>query len=112
MSEMRRCLLIVAVLLSACAPKLAPPPVVTAPKFPDFMRPAVPAAYADSAAATGVSRGWAFLQAGDLKNAERELSAALKGEPAFYPAETSLGTSSWRERIRRRRSRVSIAHWS
>ena len=91
MSEMRRCLLVAVVFVSACAPKLAPPPVVTAPKFPDFMRPSVPAAYADSAAATGVSRGWAFLQAGDLKNAERELSTALKGEPAFYPAHTSLG---------------------
>jgi tetratricopeptide (TPR) repeat protein len=91
MSAMRRCLVVAVVLVSACAPKLAPVPVVTAPKFPDFMRPAVPTAYAGTAAAAGESRGWAFLQAGDFKNAERELSAALKADPAFYPAATSLG---------------------
>jgi tetratricopeptide (TPR) repeat protein len=84
-------LLVAVVLVSACAPKLAPAPVVTAPKFPDFMRPAMPPAYAGSAAAASESRGWAFLQAGDFKNAERELLAALKAEPAFYPAEISLG---------------------
>ena len=36
-------------------------------------------------------RGWRFLQAGDLKSAEREFSTALKTAPAFYPAETALG---------------------
>jgi len=37
------------------------------------------------------TRGWTFLQAGDLKSAEREFAAALKAAPGFYPAETSLG---------------------
>jgi tetratricopeptide (TPR) repeat protein len=36
-------------------------------------------------------RGWTFLQAGDLRNAEREFSIALKAEPTFYPAEIGLG---------------------
>jgi tetratricopeptide (TPR) repeat protein len=91
MLAMRIGLLVAVVLFSACAPKLAPVPMVTAPRFPEFMRPAVPPALAGSAAAASESRGWAFLQAGDFKNAERELAAALKAEPAFYPAETSLG---------------------
>ena len=36
------------------------------------------------------TRGWAFLQAGDLKTAEREFSTA-SGSAGLYPAETSLG---------------------
>jgi tetratricopeptide (TPR) repeat protein len=88
---MRKLLLATLVFLSACAPKTAPAPVVTAPKFPDFMRPVVPAALADSPAAASASRGWAFLQSGDFRTAEREFAAALKTQPAFYPAETSLG---------------------
>jgi tetratricopeptide (TPR) repeat protein len=79
------------VFLSACAPKTAPAPVVTAPKFPDFMRPVIPPAMANGPAAASASRGWAFLQAGDFRTAEREFAAALKTTPAFYPAETSLG---------------------
>jgi tetratricopeptide (TPR) repeat protein len=88
---MRTLLLASVVLLSACAPKMVPAPVVTAPKFPEFMRPAVPPAMAGSPAAASASRGWAFLQAGDFRTAEREFGAALKALPAFYPAETSLG---------------------
>lgn len=84
-------LLLALVLASACAPKTAPAPVVTAPKFPDFMRPVVPAAMANGPAAASASRGWSFLQAGDFRTAEREFAAALKATPAFYPAETSLG---------------------
>ena len=88
---MRTLLLVALVFVSACAPKTAPALVVTAPKFPEFMRPVVPAAMADGPAAASVSRGWTFLQAGDLRTAEREFAAALKTLPAFYPAETSLG---------------------
>ena len=85
-------LLAVLVLSSACAPKaVVPAPVVIAPKFSEFMRPVVPAALADSPAAAFASRGWAFLQAGDLRTAEHEFATALKTQPAFYPAETSLG---------------------
>jgi tetratricopeptide (TPR) repeat protein len=88
---MRTLLLAAVVCVSACAPALVPAPVVIAPKFPEFMRPAVPPAMANTPAAESASRGWTFLQAGDFKMAERELSAALKTLPAFYPAETSLG---------------------
>ncbi|MCU1383526.1 MAG: hypothetical protein JWL71_2223 [Acidobacteria bacterium] len=90
-ARLTRLLLAALVLASACAPKTAPVPIVTAPKFPEFVRPAVPPAMADSPAAASASRGWTFLQAGDLRTAEHEFAAALKTEPAFYPAETSLG---------------------
>ena len=80
----------VAIVMSACAPKTAPLPVVSSPKFPDFIQPAVAAEYAASPAATSQSRGWTFLQAGDLKSAEREFNAALKDVPGFAPAEAGL----------------------
>ena len=88
---MRKLLLTAAVFLSACAPKIVPAPVATAPRFPDFVRPAVPPSMANGPAAASASRGWSFLQAGDLRTAEREFAAALRILPAFYPAETSLG---------------------
>jgi tetratricopeptide (TPR) repeat protein len=78
-------------LVSACAPKVVPVPVVVTPKFPDFMVPTIPPAYAGSLAAAAEDRGWRYLQVGDLKSAERELSATLKATPDFYPAETALG---------------------
>src|SRR5438093_12050546 len=88
---MRRFVLAAAVVISACAPKVVPPPVVPAPKFPEFIQPTVPPALASTRAAVIQSRGWALLQAGDFRTAEREFSAALKAVPAFYPAEVSLG---------------------
>ena len=78
-------------LLSACAPKVVPLPTVTAPKYPDFIQPAIPATFSGSPVATSQSRGWTFLQAGDLKSAEREFTIALKAIPAFYPADDGLG---------------------
>ena len=88
---MRRLALVALVLVSACAPKKVPAPVVSTPRFPDFIAPRVPPAFANTAAQLGEDRGWSFLQAGDLKNAEREFSTVLKRTPAFYPAEVSLG---------------------
>src|SRR6266849_5408452 len=78
-------------LVSACAPKMVTTPVVTAPRFSDFIPPEVPAAFANTPAGAGQARGWAFLQSGDVKNADREFSAALKIAPSFFPAEVSLG---------------------
>jgi tetratricopeptide (TPR) repeat protein len=75
---------------SACAPKIVPSPVATAPKFPEFTPPAVPAALAGSQSAANFDRGWRFLQAGDFRAAEREFSLALQASPAFYPAEGGL----------------------
>src|SRR5437899_819925 len=66
-------------------------PVVTAPHYPDFVRPVVPADLATQPAATNQERAWQFLQAGDLHNADREVAAALKLSANFYPAETTGG---------------------
>ena len=84
-------LIVVTALASACAPKTIPLPTVTAPKFPDYIQPAIPPSFAGSPVAATQSRGWTFLQAGDLRNAEREFSLALKTAPSFYPAEDGLG---------------------
>jgi tetratricopeptide (TPR) repeat protein len=82
---------LLAVALHGCAEKIVPPPVVTTPKYPEFVRPAVAPSEANTSAAINEGRAWQFLQAGDLKTAERELSASLKALPGFYAAEASLG---------------------
>jgi tetratricopeptide (TPR) repeat protein len=76
---------------SGCAPKIVPLPTPGAPQYPDYLFPQVPAALSSSAASGHHDRGWRFLQAGDLQNAEKEFEAALKESPSFYPAETGLG---------------------
>jgi tetratricopeptide (TPR) repeat protein len=65
--------------------------VVTAPRFPDFVRPAIPPDLIRLPAASNSERAWQFLQAGDTHNADREVAAALKLSAAFYPAETTGG---------------------
>jgi tetratricopeptide (TPR) repeat protein len=78
---------------AACAAKTTTPlPLPTAAKFPEFIQPPVPRSLAASpAAVTSHQRGWLFLQAGDVRNAEREFKLALAVTPQFYPAETGLG---------------------
>ena len=75
----------------ACGPKTIPAPVVTTPKFPEFVQPPVPLALAGSRAIVNHERAWRFFQAGDVRNAEREIAAALKLAPGFFPAETAAG---------------------
>src|SRR5215475_1962752 len=78
---------------TACAErtKAVAVPTVTAPHFPDFVRPVVPPDLATLPAAVNQDRAWQFLQAGDLRNADSEVAAALKLSPTFYPAETTGG---------------------
>ena len=90
-SRVLRLICLFAGLACACAPKTVLPPAAAAPAFADFAAPPVPAALEGSTAAQIYDLGWRFFQAGDVKNAEREFSLALKLAPAFYPAETSLG---------------------
>lgn len=78
-------------LVGACAAKPVAPPVVSTPRFPDFVEPTVPEALADSAAALGQQRAWRFLQAGDFVNAEVQLAAVLRIAPGFYPADAAFG---------------------
>jgi tetratricopeptide (TPR) repeat protein len=84
-----------------------PPPVVTTPKFPDFVTPAVPTEFAGTAAAINQRRGWAFLQSGDVKTAEHEFTAALRNDPRFFPAETSLGYVE----LGRKDPKAALAHF-
>jgi tetratricopeptide (TPR) repeat protein len=77
--------------VTACAPKAIPVPVVTTPRFPEFIQPRVPPTLAGSAAALNHERAWAFLQSGDFRNAEREVALALKSSPEFFPSEATAG---------------------
>lgn len=75
--------------VSACAPKTAPVVAPGAPRYPEFVQPTVPAALAASAVAPRAQLAWQWLQAGDLRAAEREAAAALTTQPGFYPAQTT-----------------------
>ncbi len=77
--------------VGACAPKIIPAPVVTAPRFPQFTQPPVPESLAGTSAVSAYDLGWRLFQAGDLKTAERAYATALKASPSFYPAETASG---------------------
>jgi tetratricopeptide (TPR) repeat protein len=77
-------------LSAACAARTAAPPIAGAPSFPDFVFPA-PTAHADPATTERQRLAWGWLQAGDLRTAEREFTAILKRQPQFAPAESGLG---------------------
>jgi tetratricopeptide (TPR) repeat protein len=89
---MRKAIFVALVMMAAaCAPKMVPLPTVSSPRFPDFIAPVVPAEFAGTLVAENQTRGWTFLQVGDLRNAEREFTLALRTTPDFYPAEIGLG---------------------
>lgn len=79
---------------SACAtsrpsPSVGPPP---APRFGSYPTPDIPAGLAVPDDLRGRHEAaWSRLQAGDLRAASREFSAALKQMPSLYPAEAGLG---------------------
>ena len=78
----------IAMTFAACAPKMDPaPPAIGAPRFPDFIYPAAPPSLGTPASLERHDVGWRWLQAGDLRAAERNFTAALKLTPEFYPAE-------------------------
>jgi tetratricopeptide (TPR) repeat protein len=104
---MRKAVWLAFVVMTACAPKLAPLPTVSLPRFPDFIAPVVPPEFAGTLVAENEMRGWTFLQAGDVKNAEREFTLALKTTPAFYPAEIGLGYVE----LARRDQKGALAHF-
>jgi tetratricopeptide (TPR) repeat protein len=82
-------LVLLAVVVAGCATRTAPP-VVTSPRHPDYITPIVPDD-APMAVRSGIQRGWQYLQADDLRNAEREFAAALKASPANAAGEASIG---------------------
>jgi len=75
--------------VAGCATR-AVPPVVTAPRHPDFIFPAPPQGAAP-AVVEALQRGWQFLQGGDLRNAEREFGLALRASPSSASPETAFG---------------------
>lgn len=104
---MRNVVFIALVVMAACGPKTTPLPTVSLPRFPDYIAPVVPAEFANTAAADKEARGWTFLQAGDLKNAEHEFATALETTPAFYSAEIGLGYVE----LARRDQKAAWAHF-
>jgi len=93
---------------AACAPKkpVLPPPAGAA-KFPDFVYPDAPGSLASAPAAATHQLGWQWLQAGDLKQAERSFAAALKGTPGFFPAEAGLGYVA----LARKDNKAAVTHF-
>jgi Flp pilus assembly protein TadD len=86
---------LILVCAGACAPKRAELPTSPlAPKFPDFIYPAVPQGVGTPAAHERHEIGWRWLQTGDARAAERNFTAALRQAPGFYPAEAGLGYAS------------------
>jgi tetratricopeptide (TPR) repeat protein len=83
--------LVVVIGIGACAPKVAPPPAPGAPRYPDFIPPAVPEHLAPPDVVLRHEAGWSALQAGDLRAAERQFAAVVKQLPAFYPSHAGLG---------------------
>ena len=77
---------------AACAPKAPDLPASGGVnRFPDFIFPAAPGDMGTPAAQERHKAGWLWLQAGDLRAAERNFETTLKLVPAFYPAEAGLG---------------------
>jgi tetratricopeptide (TPR) repeat protein len=81
--------LVVLAFIPACAPKTAPLPVAGPAHFPEFLQPIASGPLASSPLAAQNQRAWLFLQAGDLRGAEREMAIALKAQPNFYPAQAT-----------------------
>jgi len=85
-------ILLILLACAACGPKrLELPPPTGGAKYPDFVYPAVIAGLGTPAAQERHQAGWLWLQAGDLRAAERNFESALKLADNFYPAETGLG---------------------
>jgi tetratricopeptide (TPR) repeat protein len=83
--------LLLAIGAAGCAPK-APPTVPTAPKYTDFVFPGLPDELAaQPPLANRHMQGWARLQSGDLRGAERDFRWVTERSPAYFPSETGLG---------------------
>src|SRR5688572_11243432 len=77
--------------VAGCAPKIVPP-VVTTPRYPDYIFPTL--TQPDERQAELLDEhdvAWRWFQAGDLSRAETGFMAILKRSPQFYPSETALG---------------------
>ncbi|MGE0449429.1 MAG: S-layer homology domain-containing protein [Vicinamibacterales bacterium] len=85
-------------LATACAPRTASVPIVTSPLHPEYVEPRIPLDLGATGVEMNHERAWQFLQAGDLRNAEREINAALRRDPDFYPTLTMSGYAALAKR--------------
>lgn len=84
--------------LAACGAPL-PPAMPSAPRYPDVPALTVPAPLVvPPDVRDRHDTAWRRLQAGDLRGAVRDYSAALVASPGFYPAEAGLGYVAFLER--------------
>lgn len=88
-------------------PVVAPAATAGAPKYPDYVFPAVPAGLGATDVAGRQAAAWQSLQSGDAKAADREFAAILKQSPAFYPAEAGLGYAA----LARRDAAAATSHF-
>lgn len=101
------CIATLVLVAAACATRTAAPPAVPgAPRFPDFIFPSYHPS-AGAAAGTRHEAGWRWLQAGDLRAAEREFETVLKDAPSFYPARAGLGYVA----LARKEPKAAVGHF-
>lgn len=78
-------------LLGGCARTVAPP-IVTTPRYPDYMFPGLPQPDPKQAdLLRDHDAAWRWFQSGDLARAEAGFLAVLKRSPQFYPSDTAMG---------------------
>lgn len=84
-------LVLLAALAASCGRAVAPP-VVTAPRYPDYIFPTLsPPDPRQADLLREHDAAWRWFQAGDLSRAESGFLAILKRSPRFYPSDTALG---------------------
>lgn len=93
--------------LATCATRSVPPPVPTTLRYPDFIYPAVPRSPEHAPYAERIEHGWRYLQANDLRSAEREFTEAARRSPSLYPAMTGGGLVS----LARREYAAALVHF-
>jgi tetratricopeptide (TPR) repeat protein len=93
MRSLAPALLGVLLLSAACAPKKVelPPAGAASERYPDYIFPAHTSDLGTPATQERHKAGWLWLQAGDLRAAERNFQTALGLSKDFYPAEAGLG---------------------
>ena len=82
------CVTAAVLLMGGCAARV---PVVTTEAYPDFVFPAVPSTLATGEVERRQHDAWAFLQVGQLEQAERRFAELVSRNAALYPATAGLG---------------------
>ena len=84
-------LLLLAAFAASCARTVAPP-VVTTPRYPDYVFPTLsPPDPRQAELLQEHEAAWRWFQAGDIERAETGFQTILKRSPKFYPSDTAMG---------------------